>query len=237
MPGHGLINLVLALLHAVAAPQRRHCGHRGGRRHRRQIHAPAPPLEPLSSVVAHRRVLERPPSPSPEWAAYRPLEPSDPDASPWGCRVGPCAIHGWACPNRVALAQGPSSSYIQGEAEGREEEADEHRITVVTGPVRASTVRQTARITIGPRGRPQGPLAPRTEPSPPPSPTSPTLVAPPPPPLALPPTEAGQSSFGTSADLLSPCGNQVLRLFTRFAAPFGKGRAPGSGDSTVEPSR
>jgi hypothetical protein len=124
-------------------------------RHRRgQILTPAPPLQPASSTVPHHHVLERPPSPSPERMAYRPMEPLDPDTSPWGHRVGLCAIHGWACPNRVAPAQGLSSSGIQGE--GREEEADERRITVVTGPVGAPAVHRTTCITIGPRGHPQG---------------------------------------------------------------------------------
>jgi hypothetical protein len=100
MPGHGLTDLVLALLHAVAAP--------------RQILAPAPPLQLLFSATPHRRLLERPPFPSLERPAYRTIEPSDPGAFPWGRRVGPFAVHGWACPNRVAPAQGPSSSGIQG---------------------------------------------------------------------------------------------------------------------------
>jgi hypothetical protein len=60
MPGHGLTDLVLALLHAVAAPHHRRHGHRGGRRYRRQILALAPPLQPSSSATPHRRVLERP---------------------------------------------------------------------------------------------------------------------------------------------------------------------------------
>jgi hypothetical protein len=224
MPGHGLTDLVLALLHAVAAP----C-------HRHQIVAPAPPLQPPTSATPHRRVLES--SPSPERSAYRLMEPSDPDTSPWGHRVGLCAVHDWACPNRVAPAQGPSSSGIYGEEEGREEEADERRIMVVTGPVGAPAVRRTAHITIGPRGRTQGPLVPRTESSSPPSPISPTLAAPPPPPPALSSTEAGLSGSGTSSDLLSLCGKWVLRWFARFAAPSGKGRALGSGPGTRRPGQ
>jgi hypothetical protein len=160
------------------------------------------------------------------------MEPSDPDASPWGRRVGLCAVHGWACPNRVTPAQGPSSLGNQGE-EGREE-ADEHHIMVVTALVGVPTIRRTPHITIGPRGRPQGPLAPRTKPSPPPSPTSPTLVVPPP---TLPSTEAVLSGFGPPPDLLSPCGNRVLWRFAHFAAPSGKGRVPGSWDLMAGPSR
>jgi hypothetical protein len=34
------------------------------------------------------------------------MEPSDPDTSPWGRRVGPCAVHGSACPNWVAPGGG-----------------------------------------------------------------------------------------------------------------------------------
>jgi hypothetical protein len=66
MSRHGLTDLVLTLLHAVAAPRHRRRGCRGGRHHRRQILTLAPPLQPLSSAVPRRRVLERPPSPSPE---------------------------------------------------------------------------------------------------------------------------------------------------------------------------
>jgi hypothetical protein len=85
-------------------------------------------------------------------------------------------------------------------------------------------------------GRPQGPLAPRTETTPLTSPTSPTLAAPSPPPLTLPSPEAGPSGSGTPPELLSPCGNRVLRRFTRFTTLSGKGRAPGSWDSTAGPS-
>jgi hypothetical protein len=47
---------------------------------------------------------------------------------------------------------------------------------VVTGPVGASSIRQMARISIGPRGLPRGPLPPRTATMPPTSPT-PSLAA------------------------------------------------------------
>jgi hypothetical protein len=150
----------------------------------------------------------------------RPMEPLDLDASPWGRRGRPCAIHGWgSCPNRVASVHRPSSLGRQGgEGEEEQEEEDEHRITVVTDPVGASAIHRMTRISIGPRGRPQGPLAPRTATTPPKSSTL-SLVVPPPPP-----------------DLLSPCGNRVLRWFTRFVAPSGKGRVPKSWDSTARPS-
>jgi hypothetical protein len=68
-------------------------------------------------------------------------------------------------------------------------------------------------------------------------PSSPTLAAPPPSLSSLPSPEAGPSGSGTLPKLLSPCGNWVLRRFTRFTASSGKGRALGSWDSTTELSR
>jgi hypothetical protein len=55
----GLIDLILALLHVVAAP--RHCrrSRRGGWRHRRPILTPAPQQLP-PSAMPHRRVLDGP---------------------------------------------------------------------------------------------------------------------------------------------------------------------------------
>jgi hypothetical protein len=63
------------------------------------------------------------------------MEPSDPDASPWGRQDRPCVIHGWGCPNRANRV--PRALIIEpsGEEEGREDEADECRITVVIGPI------------------------------------------------------------------------------------------------------
>jgi hypothetical protein len=130
----------------------------------------------------------------------------------------------WSPRTRTPL-QEVSRGGRQGE-EGREEEDDERRVTVVTNAIGTSMIHRMARITIGPRGRPHGPLAPRTEPSPSSSPTSLTLAAPPPP--VLPSPEASLSGFGMLPDLLSPCGNHVLRWFARFASPSGKGHAPGS---------
>jgi hypothetical protein len=47
------------------------------------------------------------------------MELSDLDASPWGRRGRPCAIHGWGpCPNRVALGLGSTLSGRQGEEDG-----------------------------------------------------------------------------------------------------------------------
>jgi hypothetical protein len=230
----GLTDLALALFHAIAAPRNHRCGHHGGRRHRRPTVAPAPqqPLSPLA--VSHRRVLERPPSPSPDRLAYRPMEPSDPDASPWGRRGQPCSIHGWgSCPYQVAPVHEPLSTGHGGGGE-EEEEDDERRITVVISLVGAPTICRMARISIDPRGRPQGLLVPRATTTPPTSPT-PSLPAPPPPP-GLSSLEAGPSGFVTPLDLLSPCGNRVLRRFTCFTTPSDKGRVPGSWDSTARPS-
>jgi hypothetical protein len=160
------------------------------------------------------------------------MEPSDTDTSPLGRRGRPCAVHGWGpCPNQVAPGLGSSSSGQQGEVEG-EEEDEPRQISVLTGLVQASLTRRTVRISIGPRGRPQGPLTSRTTmlltlPTP-------SLVTPLP--LALPSTEASPSGSGTLRDLKSLCGKWVLRRFVRFTAPTGKGRAPGSWDSTVRPS-
>jgi hypothetical protein len=108
MPSRALADLIVALLHEVAGP---HHSRRGGRRHRRSAVAPASP-PPLSTlVVPHRRVLERPPSPSPD----RPM-------------------------NQVTPVHDPSSSIHQGEEEGGEED-DERQISVVTGSVGAPTIR------------------------------------------------------------------------------------------------
>jgi hypothetical protein len=67
------------------------------------------PPQPLATPLHHHdhhslwprhatplpHALEWPPSPSPNRLTYRPMEPSDPDASPWGCRGQSCAVHGW----------------------------------------------------------------------------------------------------------------------------------------------
>jgi hypothetical protein len=174
-------------------PHHRRRGRRGGRHHRRPVLAPTQPPSP--SAAPHCHVLDKPPSPSPDRLTYRPMEPSDPNATPWGHWGTPCAIHGWGCPNRVTPVQGPSSSTRQGEEEeGGEEEDDECHITVVTGPVGAPTIHRRACISIGPRGQSQRPLAPRSKTTPP---TSLTLAAPPPPPSALPSPKGDLPSSGT----------------------------------------
>jgi hypothetical protein len=181
-----------------------------------------PPLPP--SATPHCRVLERSTSPSP-----------DHDTHPRGCQGGSCAIHGWDYPSWVTLVHDPSSSSRQGEEEGGEEEEDECQISVVNDPVGAPVIRWTARISIGPRGRPQGPLAPRTTTTMPTSPT--TSFAASGPLSALPSSEAGPSSSETPPDHKSPCSNWLLCRFTHHTTPSGTGRAPGSWDSTVGPSR
>jgi hypothetical protein len=143
MPSSALNNLIVALLHEVTSPRRRRCcGHCGGRRHRRSVVAPAspPPLLPLA--MPQRRVLERPPSPSPNRPVNRPLL-SDPGAHPRGRQGGPCAVHSWDCPNRVARVHDPSSLSRQGEEEGGKDEYDERQISVVTGPIGALAIRRT----------------------------------------------------------------------------------------------
>jgi hypothetical protein len=100
-------------------------------------------------------MLERPPSPSPN----RPVL-SDPDAHLRGRQGGPCAIQCWECPKWIAPVHDPSPSSHQGEEEegGEEDEDDERQISVVTGPVGVPVIRWMMRISIGPRGQPQGPL-------------------------------------------------------------------------------
>jgi hypothetical protein len=191
----------VALLHEVTGPHHRRCGCHGGRCHRRTVAAPtSPPLLP-PSVAPHHRVLERPPSPSPDRPVNRPMVLSDPDTHPRCRQGGTCAIHGWDCSKRVTLLHDPSSSSCQGEEEGGEEDDDERRISVVTGPVGAPIIRRTACISIGPWGRPEGPLAPQTATTPPTSPT-PSLTAPGPPPT-LPSSEASPSGSETPPVLLN----------------------------------
>jgi hypothetical protein len=105
---------------------------------------------------------------------------------------------------------------------------------VVTCLVGASAIRRTMRISIGPRGRPQGSMAPWTTTTPPNS-STPSLAAPIQ--LALPSSEADPLDSDTPLDLKSMCGNRLLRWFTHFTSPTGKGQASGSWDSTVGLSR
>jgi hypothetical protein len=118
MPGRDLTDLIVALLHHVTSP-RHHCrGSRGGRCHRR----PTPPQPPAASATPNPRVLERFPSPSLDRPAYRPMEPSDHDASPRGRHGCPCTTHGWGmCPNPIAPVVRSSSRELEGEEEEEEE--------------------------------------------------------------------------------------------------------------------
>jgi hypothetical protein len=99
MPSSALTDLIVALLHELAGPCHRHRhGRHGGRRHRRTAVAPASPPPPPPSVAPHRRVLKRPPSPSPDRSVNR-LLLSYPDAHPRG-------LSGRAvCPPRLGLSQ------------------------------------------------------------------------------------------------------------------------------------
>jgi hypothetical protein len=131
-------------------------------------------------------------------------------------------------PTELHRPKGPHHRAIRGRRREEKKKLTSTASQYSPAPLGAPVIRRTTRITIGPRGRPQGPLAPQTEPSPPSSPISLTLATPPPPPLALPSLKVSLSSSGMLLDLLSPCSNWVLRRFTRFATPSGKGRAPGS---------
>jgi hypothetical protein len=120
-------------------------------------------------------------------------------------------IHGWgSCPNLVAPMVGSSSRGHNGEEEGKEEEP--WRISVVSGLVQGSLISWMMRITVSPRGRPQGPLVPRT--TMPPASSTPSLTAPPV--LAPPPSEASPSEFVTLLDLKSLCGNCIIQWLARM---------------------
>jgi hypothetical protein len=172
------------------------------------------------------------------WRSPRPLPPTGRLTSRWSPRT-PTSLQGVIreamCHPRLGLPQpgyiGPRALVIDPSGGGGGEEDIERRITVVTSPVGAPMVHQMARISVGPWGRPQGPLVPRTETMPS------TLAAPPSSSSVLPSPDASPSGFGTPPDLLSPCGNQMLRWFTHFTTLSIKGRTPGSWDSTVGPSR
>jgi hypothetical protein len=148
---------------------------------------------------------------------------------------GPVVCHPWlgalpqpGCTSAHAFVIEPSG----GE---EEEEEEDHYIMAVTGPVVAPVIRQTTQISIGPRGRPQGPLVQRIATTPPTS-LTPSLATPPSP-SALPSSEAGPSDPGMSSDLKSLCGNRLLRRFAHFPASSDKGQALGSWDLMAGPSR
>jgi hypothetical protein len=231
-------------------------------------------LEPIPNPRV--RVTQRPPSPSPAPLAYWPMESSDPATSLRGHREPPCVIHGMgSCPYPVALWRSvlSSSSPREGEREGEEgvtdvedvvevtviEEEDDDEpvkvIPVLESPPRRSMYKQTTRIRIGPRGRPTGPLAPRTgareagwdSPEtgsvvwlpPPPPPTSGAVTIAPPPPLsgasttAPPPQDTATAN--ESPSLWSPIGGRILRCFTQLVKPSRPGHRPGAWDLPHQP--
>jgi hypothetical protein len=179
------------------------------------------------------------------WSDPRPLPPTGWRTDRWspqtltplhgvaGASRAPSTVGGHA-PTRLHRSTSLCQRVMGGGGGEEEEEDDERRITVVINLVGAPTICRMARISIDPRGRPQGLLVPRATTTPPTSPT-PSLLAPPPPP-GLSSLEAGPSGFVTPLDLLSLCGNRVLRRFTCFTTPSDKGRVPGSWDSTARPS-
>jgi hypothetical protein len=157
---------------------------------------------------------------------------------------GPAPLHGVVGASRVPSMVGSlaptgctsAHAFVIEPSGGEEEEEEEdHYIMAVTGPVVAPVIRQTTQISIGPRGRPQGPLVQRIATTPPTS-LTPSLAAPPSPP-ALPSSEAGPSDPGMSSDLKSLCGNRLLRRFAHFPASSDKGQALGSWDLMAGPSR
>jgi hypothetical protein len=232
MPTRVLTDLIMALLHEVDGPHHCCCGHCDGRCHRRTIIA----LHPHH----HRRfrhIIEC-------WSGPRPLPQTGWRTGRWSPQTS-MPLHGVAGAGHVpSMVGGRSPTELSRSTglhhraireEGGEEEDDERRIMVVTGPIGALAIRQMAHISVGPRGWPQGPLAQRTETTPPTSPTP--SVAAPGPPSALPSSEAGPSGSRPPSDLMSLCGNRLLRRFAHHAAPFDKGQGPGSWDSMAGPSR
>jgi hypothetical protein len=149
MPQRELTDLILALLHSVA-----HATTAAVIMVASATVAWSLPLCTTTTAFGHAMPSCIGEAPVPFPPPYQPMEPSDPNTSPWGRLGRSCAIHGWgACPNRVAPAHKPSSSNHQGEEE-EEEEDDARRITVVTDPIGASVLCRTVQISIGPRGRP-----------------------------------------------------------------------------------
>jgi hypothetical protein len=216
------------------------------------------------------RVTPQPPSPSPAPPAYWPIEPSDPTTSPWGHREPFCAIHDLGpCPYPVALRRSVLSSLSlrEGEREGEErvvdvegvvevtaveEEDDDESVEVILmpeSPPRRPAYKQTARIRIGPWGRPTGTLAswtgaretdqisPKTGsevwPLPPPPPLGGVVRTKPPPPhstvaMTPPPPPPLQQENTTTPPLLSSVGGRILCRFAHLANPSCPGRRPGT---------
>jgi hypothetical protein len=162
------------------------------------------------------------------------MEPLDHDTSLRGHHGRPCAVHGWGpCFNPIAPAVGSLSQGHEGEDEGEEDEEESRQISVMPRLLQQPLTHWTARKTIFPRGRPHGPLAPRT--TTPLASLSSSLTAPP---ASVPPTsEVVPSGSGTLLDLKSPCDNCIIRRLARFASPTGKGCVTRSWGSMDRPMR
>jgi hypothetical protein len=159
------------------------------------------------------------------------MERLDHDALPRGHHGHLCAIPGWgSCPHPVAPTVRSLTQGHEGEEEGEEEP---RQILVVPGLLQRPLTHRMTRKNVGPRGRPQGLLAPRNT-TPPASPT-PSLIVPPA--SEPPPSESGPLGSDTPPDLKDSCGNRIIQWLARFASPAGKGHALGSWDSTTGPSR
>jgi hypothetical protein len=174
------------------------------------------------------------------WSGPRPfpltgrlMEPLDLNASPWVIKVGrvPSTVGGHA-PTGLHQCMGPRHRVNRGRWREKKKTS---LIRSWWSPAlyKCRLTHRTARISIGPQGRPQGPLAPRTTMSP----TSPTLSLAVPQPPTLPSIKARSSGSSMSSDLKSLCGNRVLLWFACFTTLTIKCHAPGSWDSTVVPSR
>jgi hypothetical protein len=192
----------------------------------------------LSLQIHHHRRL-RPRHTGECWSCPRPIPPT----GRWIDRfLGPQRPSKGSsgrvvCHPRLGLSQpgciGPWPIVIgpSGEGDG-EDEDDERQISVVTDPVGAPVIHRTTRISIGPRGRPQGSLAPRTATN-----------------LANPFPHRTGTTAGTSFKRSRPFGlrdTSRSKTFMRQLAapslhpppgPSGKGWVSESWDSTVGPSR
>jgi hypothetical protein len=127
--------------------------------------------------------------------------------------LGPAMCHPWLGTMPQPGCTGARALVIESTRGGKGRRRQARQILMVTSLVQAPVTRRTARISIGPQGRPQGPLVPRTT-TPPTSPT-PSLIVPPLP--ALSSTKVGLSGSGAPPNLLSLCDNWVFRRFTCFA--------------------
>jgi hypothetical protein len=142
------------------------------------------------------------------------MEPLDHDTSLRGHHGCPCAVHGWGpCFNPIAPAVESLSQGHEGEDEGEEDEEEEEsrQISVMPRLLQQPLTHWTARKTIFPRGRPHGPLAPRT--------TTPL------------------ASLSSSLTAPPASDNCIIRRLARFASPTGKGRATRSWGSMDRPMR